>query len=155
MLIFKALHILSMFTAVTLLIGGEFFFARAIWRRNVRELATIHRLSGGRALSVVGGAFLIVGIVFGLLTAATGGWSFFDGWLIATYVLVAVLFLVNNSRFVKRLLELGDEAVEADAGKRSAEEVVRGMAESDAVLIVAVNVAILAAIIAVMVVKPF
>lgn len=155
MLIFKALHILSMFTAVTLLIGGEFFFARAIWRRNVPELATIHRLSGGRALSVVGAAFLVAGIVFGVLTAVTGGWSLFDGWLIATYGLVAVLFLVNNSRFVKRLLELGDEAVQAEAGERPAEEVVRGMAESDAVLILAVNGTLLAAIIAVMVVKPF
>ena len=155
MAIFNALHVLCMFTGVTLLVGGEVFLTRAIWRRDVRELATVHRLSGGRALIVVGAGFLIGGIVFGFLAALTGGWSLLDGWLLAAYVLVAVLFLVNNSRFAKRLMELGAEAVEAEAGQRPAEEVVRGMADSDAVLILAVNVTLLAAIIADMVVKPF
>jgi len=155
MAIFNALHVLCMFTGVTLLVGGEVFLTRAIWRRDVRELATVHRLSGGRALIVVGAGFLIGGIVFGFLAALTGGWSLLDGWLLAAYVLVAVLFLVNNSRFAKRLMELGAEAVEAEAGQRPAEEVLRGMADSDAVLILAVNVTLLAAIIAVMVVKPF
>jgi len=95
MLIFKALHILSMFAAVTLLVGLPIFVALAIWQRDVRGLAAIYRLARRPGNTVVGGAFLLAGVVFGLLTAATGGFEFFAGWLIDAYVLVAALILSN------------------------------------------------------------
>ena len=44
MLIFKALHILSMVIMITIFSGGEFSYAFAIWRRDVRGLATLHRM---------------------------------------------------------------------------------------------------------------
>jgi hypothetical protein len=44
MLIFKALHILSMFSVVAMEIGAEYLFAFAIARRDVRGLATVHRI---------------------------------------------------------------------------------------------------------------
>jgi len=44
MLIFKALHILLMFSVVTMEIGAEFLYAFAISRRDVRGLAAIHRI---------------------------------------------------------------------------------------------------------------
>src|SRR3990172_10864478 len=100
MAIFNALHVLCVFRGVTLLVGGEFFLTRAIWRRDVRELATVHRLSGGRALFVVGAGFLIGGIVFGFLAALTGGWSLLDRRLLSAYGLVGGVFLVNKSRLV-------------------------------------------------------
>jgi len=49
MLIFKMLHILSMFAAVTLLMGDAFFLALAFWRGDVRALATFQRLVGRRS----------------------------------------------------------------------------------------------------------
>ena len=42
--IFKALHILLMFSVVTMEIGAEFLYAFAISRRDVRGLAAIHRI---------------------------------------------------------------------------------------------------------------
>ena len=155
MLIFKALHILSMFTMVTAEIGSVFLYAFAISRRDVRALATIHRILEQARIGLVGIGALAAGIAFGLLTAATGGLDFLDGWLIAAYVLVAVL-LVNASRlWPKTLLPLGAAAVDAEAGRRPVEEVVRDMVASRALLWIAVDVAIVVAIIVDMVLKPF
>jgi hypothetical protein len=95
MLIFKVLHVLSMFTAVTLLEGVPTFMALAIWQRDVRGAAAVFRLARRPGNTMIGGVFLLAGIVFGLLTAATGGLDFFAGWLIAAYVLVAALILSN------------------------------------------------------------
>jgi len=154
MLIFKVMHILSMVTMITIFSGGEFFYAFAIWRRDVRALATIHRLEKQSRAPIVGIAALFAGVVFGLLTAATGGMDFFQGWLIAAYVLVAV-FLINANTLGLRLIKLADKAIEADEGKRPAEEVVRDMAASKAGLFFILNAAIFAAIIVDMVLKPF
>jgi uncharacterized membrane protein len=155
MLIFKALHILSMFAAVTFLIGEAFFYAVAIWRGDVAGLAAVRRLVGGRP--VIGVVFLIAGIVFGVLTALTGGLDFFAGWLIAAYVLIVALFGVNGSPWVQRLPRLGLAAMEAEAGQRPVEEVVGAMRAMRTVtlLAVAINAALFAAIIADMVLKPF
>jgi len=95
MLIFKALHILSMFAAVTFLIGEALFYAVAIWRGDVAGLAAVRRLVGGRP--VAGVSFLVAGIVFGILAALNGGFDLFAGWLIAAYALVLALFAVNGS----------------------------------------------------------
>ena len=87
MLTFKALHILSMIAMVTIEIGSEFLYAFAISRRDVRGLATVHRLLEQARAGPASIAALVSGVVFGLLTAATGGFDFLDGWLIAAYVL--------------------------------------------------------------------
>jgi uncharacterized membrane protein len=155
MLIFKALHILSMVAMVTVFIGGEFLYSRAVWRRDVRGLAWLYRnLEEQIHLPFFGLAFLAAGIVFGLLTALTGGFDFFEGWLIAAYVLVA-LFLVSSALIGIPLGRLANKAVEAEAGKRPFEDVVRAMAASSAVLFFPVNAAIFAALILDMVLKPF
>src|SRR4026208_2544119 len=93
--IFKVLHILSMFTAVTLLISVPIFAALAIWQRDVRGAAAVYRLARLPGNTVLGTVFLLAGIVFGLLTAATGGFDFFAGWLIAAYVMAAAVVLHN------------------------------------------------------------
>lgn len=154
MLIFKVLRILSMFAMVTVFLGVEVFYAAVIWGRDVRALAWVHRTVRQSRLAIVGLVALLAGVVFGLLTAATGGLDFFKGWLIAAYVLVAV-FLVNSAVLGEKLIRLADKAVEADAGKRPAEEVVRDMAAGTAISFFAINVVIFTAIIADMIVKPF
>jgi hypothetical protein len=158
--IFKVLHILSMFAAVTLLVGDHLLYAAAVWRRDVRALAAIRRLSvpplyttGGAPVVAIG--LLLAGIVFGLLTALTGGFDVLAGWLIAAYVLAATILVFGGSPWVRHLARLGDEAVEADAGKRPVEEVVGHMAGSHAGLLFVIAAALFAAIIADMVLKPF
>jgi len=154
MLVFTVLHILSMFTMVTLFVGGAFYYAYAVWRRDVRALASFHRIERESRVGIVGLVALLAGLVFGILAALTGEIDVLDGWLIAAYVLVAA-FVANVAVSVKTLEELGDKAVEADAGRRPVEEVVADMASSPATRYFVVNVALFAAIIVDMVLKPF
>jgi Zn-dependent protease with chaperone function len=154
-LIFKALHILSMFAAVTALVGTEIFIVLAIWRRDVQALAMIYRLTRRPSPTVVGLFFLLVGIAFGLLTAATSGFDFLAGWLIAAYVLVVALILVNLSPPKRKVRKVAIEAIEAEAGRRPVEEVERNMANVPTANYFATNLVLLAAIIADMVLKPF
>jgi uncharacterized membrane protein len=154
MLIFKTLHILSMVAMVTIEIGAEFLYAYTISRRDVRGLATVHRLlEKVRAGPASIGAF-ISGVVFGLLTAATGGFDFLDGWLIAAYALV-VIFLVTTTLFLRGALKLGRAAVEAETGTRSAVDVVRELAASRALPAFLIDLGVVVAFIADMVLKPF
>lgn len=155
MLIFKALHILSMFIMVTIFLGGEFFYTFALWRRDVHGLAWVHRVEVQTRVPIIGLGGLVLGVVFGLLTAATGGLDFFKGWLIVAYLLVAA-FLVNAAVLGEKLLGLARKAVQADAGERATEEVLRDIAASRAATFwFPVNVAIFAAIILDMALKPF
>jgi hypothetical protein len=154
MLIFKTLHILSMVAMVTIEIGAESLYAFTISRRDVRGLAAVNRLLEQlRAGPASIGAF-ISGVGFGLLTAATGGFDFLDGWLVAAYVLL-VIFLVTTTLFLRGALKLGRAAVEAESGTRSADEVVRQMAVSRALPAFLVDLGVVVAFIADMVVKPF
>lgn len=155
MLIFKLLHILLMFAAVTLTMGDALFIANAIRRRDVRALASYQRVVGARP--VIGASIFLAGIAFGLLTVATGGLDFFAGWLIAAYVLVVVLLAFQAAPPIQKMVKLAREAVEAEEGRGSTEEVVRGM---DAIrgwfpVVVGVNAVLFTAIIADMVLKPF
>lgn len=156
MLIFKALHVLAMFGAVTFLVGEAVFAGIAIWRGDVRALAGLRRLAGRRP--VVAATLFVAGIGFGLLTVATGGFDFFAGWLIAAYVLVVLLFALNGLPIVQKgLVGITDKAVEAEAGHVPTEEVVREMriVRGPVLAVVAANIAIFALLILDMVVKPF
>ena len=155
MLVFKTLHILSMFAAATLLVGEALLYARAIWQGDVDGLAAVRRLVGGRP--VLGAAFLVAGVGFGVLTALTGPFDFLAGWLIAAYALVVAMFIVNGSPWVQRLPRLAAQAVEAEVGQRPSEEVAAVMAKirTATLVAVAVNVALFTAIIADMILKPF
>ena len=153
MLIFKALHILSMFTMVAVFIGGEMFYAIAIRGRDVHALAWLHRIR--RPIGAVAFAAMAAGIVFGLLTAATGGMDFLEGWLLVAYLLLGV-FVLNGAVNERPTSRLAERAVEAEAGLRPVDEVVRDMAsDRRAMLLFVINATIFAAIILDMVLKPF
>ena len=153
--IFKLLHILAMFAAVTFLVGEALLYGRAILRKDVPGLAAVRRLVGGRPILGVG--FLILGIVFGVLAAVTGGFDVLAGWLVAAYVLVAVLIGLNATPWVQRLPQVGAAAVEAEEGRGSPDGVLRQMIELRSIVVVAVglNVILFVAIVADMVLKPF
>ena len=155
MLIFKALHIVSMFGGTTLLVAEALLYARAIRRGDVSGLAAVRRLMGGRP--VAGAAFLMAGVVFGILTALTGGFDFLAGWLIAAYVLVVMMFIVNGSPWVQRLPRLGGGGDGGGRGQRPAEEVAAAMIgiRTATLVVVTVNVVLFMAIIVDMVLKPF
>jgi hypothetical protein len=156
MLAFKALHILAMFSAVAFLLGESTLIAIATWRGDVRALAAIRRLTGGRP--VVGAVLFLIGIGFGLLTVATGGFDFLSGWLIAAYAMVVALLAISALPVIQKgLLGLMQRAVEAEVGERATEDVVREMAafRGKITAVVAINATLFAALILDMVLKPF
>lgn len=153
--VFKALHILSMVSVVTMEIGGEFLFAFTISRRDVRGLATVHRILEQARLGDIAVVVFLAGIGFGLLTALTGGFDILDGWLIAAYVLVAAILVGGFVLWSRKLLPLGAKAVEADTGQRPTEDVVRDMAAGHAVRWFLLMSTLFVLIILDMVLKPF
>jgi uncharacterized membrane protein len=154
-LIFKTLHILAMFSSVTVFLGQGLFIARAVQRRDVRALAATYTLAGKRVLTGIGVGLLLLGVVFGLLTAATAGFDFLKGWLIVAYLLAAAIIAFNNLPIVRRIFALAERAVEADAGRQPAQDVARDMATTPTLAWLLVNVALYVAVIADMVWKPF
>ena len=156
MLIFKALHILTMFGAVVFLLGESTYLAAAVWRGDIRAVAAMRRFAGKRP--VIGAAIFFVGIGFGLLAAATGGLDFFAGWLIAAYVLVVVLLGLSALPVIQKgLVGIYGMAVEAEAGQRPAKDVTEEMARRrrGIALVVAANWVLFGLIILDMVLKPF
>lgn len=154
MLLWKTLHVLSMVTMVTVFIGAEIFYAAAMSRRDIHALAFIQRTVERTGAGFIGLGGILLGVVFGLLTAATGGFDFTAGWLIVAYVLVAAFF-VNAFVIGERVVKAGRAAIEAEEGRLPADEVARGLRPDLGVILVAVNIVLFTALIVDMVVKPF
>ena len=154
MLLWKTLHVLSMVTMVTVFIGAEIFYAAAMWRRDVHALAFIQRTLERTGAGFIGLGGILLGIVFGLLTAATGGFDFTAGWLITAYVLVAAFF-VNAAVIGERVVRAGKSAIEAEEGQRPTDEVARGLRPNRGLILVGINIVLFTALIIDMVVKPF
>ena len=156
MLIFKALHILTMFAAVTFLLGESTFLAVAVWRGDIRAVAAMSRFAGKRP--IIGASIFLVGIAFGLLAVATGGLDFFAGWLVVAYVLVVILLGLSALPVIQKgLVGIYTMAVESEGGQRPAEDVTREMARRrrGIALVVAANWILFGLIILDMVLKPF
>jgi uncharacterized membrane protein len=152
MLIWKTLHILSMVTMVTAFIGAEIFYAAAIRRRDVHALAFVQRTLERYGIGLIALGGLALGVVFGLLTAASGGFDFVAPWLIVAYVLVAV-FLVNAFAMGERVVTAGKAAMEAETGTGTAAEITDSLVNRSTGLVL-INVTLFAVIIADMVLKP-
>ncbi len=109
MVVWKVLHIVSMFLGVTLLFAYEIVFHRAAHagrKEAIAALAEQRPLVEGAGVAVV-----MLGIAFGLVTAWTGGFDFTAPWLVIAYVLVAGLIVLGagpESAYAKRLGEAAD-----------------------------------------------
>jgi uncharacterized membrane protein len=95
MQVWTFLHILSMFSAITVIVGAELLAITAIRRRD-REMLRVYFRIGERA-DIVGMVLLVLGIVFGLVAAMTIGWDLLSGWLVIAYVLVVLTVVVGFS----------------------------------------------------------
>ena len=89
------LHILSMFSAITVIVGAELLANVAIRRRDLGMLRAYFRL--GAKADQIGMVLLVLGIVFGVMAAVTVGWDLLTGWLVVAYVLVALTLAVGFS----------------------------------------------------------
>ena len=151
MLIWKFLHILSMFAGVTLLFTYEIVVHRAAGANEV----TVVRAVGKRRTLIEnwGIALIVLGIVLGVVTAVVGPYDLTQSWLLTAYGLVAVLLALGagpETAWLNRLVA----AAEADPGDGSSEGYAAAMRDPRRNLIW-ISAALYAAVIFVMVTKPF
>ena len=92
--IFKYLHVVSMFFAVALAVSGEIVVRRVAQSGDVRAIRTtvekVKPLSG----PIATGLFL-AGVVFGIIAALTGQIDLLRPWLIAAYVAFIVAIAIG------------------------------------------------------------
>jgi hypothetical protein len=149
-LIFKFLHIASMFAAVTL-VFGSIVFADLLARRG--DAATYLRLDAivQRTDLVAVGLFL-AGLAFGFATALLGGIDLTASWLLLAYILVAAILIEGIFITIPRYNHIR-EVAKGDPATAGAEIARLVRAPTHVALVVVVAVLWLS-VIYVMIVKP-
>ena len=151
MLIWKFLHIASMFTALTLLFAYDIVIHRSAARGDVATVRAVGKLKP--LVENSGVAIFLLGVAFGIVTAIAGPFDLTQGWLITAYVLVAVLLVIGagpESAWLKQLIEAADR----DGGLGESEEF-KALATDPRRHLSWVSAFLYAAVIYVMVLKPF
>lgn len=146
MVAFKVVHVVSMFSVVTLWLGGWIFWDLVARRRDRQALRTVDSVT--QATGGIGFALFIVGIVAGVATALTGQIDLTAPWLLIAYAIVLsdALVLRWSSIHVARVRAAQDDET-AD---------LRAVASSPrATLTFAVLAAFWVLLVADMIVKPF
>ena len=151
MLLFKFLHIASMFAAVTL-IFGSIVFMDLFARRG--DAATYLRLDGlAQRTDMIAVGLFLMGLLFGFATALTGPFDLTASWLILAYVLVAIIFVEGFFITMPRYNHIREVASNADPAV--ADETIARLVRSPGHVALVTMVAILwLGVIFVMVVKP-
>lgn len=90
MIVFKFLHILTMFSAVTLLFGGIVFLDIVGRARDLEAYRRLDAIAQKTDLVAVG--LFILGIGLGFVTAITGSIDLTASWLVLAYILVVAIF---------------------------------------------------------------
>ena len=149
---YKFAHIVAMFGAVTLFIGGEVIFSGVARTGDVRAL----RRAGGvvKKTDNVGIILFLLGIGLGFLTAWKGQFDFTAGWLVISYVLVGLVLVAGFGYFVPRSERIM-RAAEASPDDAPSPELARLLDPKLEVVIMALDISLYGTIIYMMVVKPF
>ena len=150
--IFKYLHIVAMFFAVALALSSELVVRRVATSGDVRAIrATVPRV---RPLGNIATGLFLLGVVFGIVAALTGQIDLLAPWLILAYVLfisATLLGILVMDPWSARL-EAAAVASQDDAASDALRSVITepaARAGSWALMV------IVAALVFVMVVKPF
>jgi len=94
MLIFKYLHILSMFGAVGLVVGTDLLLHRVAHSGDVRAIRTTFALF--KPINFAIPVMFALGLIFGLITAFTGQLNFLAPWLILSYIVFGLTFTIGG-----------------------------------------------------------
>ncbi|MDQ4034651.1 MAG: hypothetical protein M3153_01875 [Chloroflexota bacterium] len=119
MLVFKFLHIASMFAAVTLIFGSIVFLDLLARRADVVAYLRLDALVKRTDMVAIG--LFLMGLVFGFATALTGAVDLTASWLVVAYVLVAGIFVegifitIPRYNHIRHIATNSDPAVAGDA----------------------------------------
>ena len=151
MLIFKFLHIVSMFGAVTLIVGSILFLDLVGRNRDIGAYRRLDAVSQRTDMVAIG--LFLAGIVFGFLTALTGGFDLTASWLVLAYILVGAIFVEGFLVSLPWYARIRAAANDPDE-RRAAMNVERHLRSPRHLALVTLIVLLWAGVIFVMVVKP-
>jgi hypothetical protein len=149
--VFKYLHIVSMFFAIALAVSTELVVRRVAGSGDARAIATT--VARVRPLGNLSTVFFLAGIGFGIVAALTGQMNLLAPWLVLSYVAVAGAFAIGmliTDPWVSRL----ESAATAGADGSSA-DLAAVVAEAPARIGTWMLMALIATLVFLMVVKPF
>ena len=152
MQIWKFLHIASMFASVTLVFAYDIVLHRSAARGDVATVRAVGKLKP--LVENSGIATFFVGVAFGIITALVGPFDLTQGWLITAYVLVAILLVLGagpESAWLNQLIKAADR--DGDGG--GAPDEFTALAHDPRRHLSWVSAFLYAAVIYVMVTKPF
>jgi uncharacterized membrane protein len=148
----KFLHVLSMFTAVSIFVGGELYGASIERSRDVRAIRGFYRSE--KKLEPIAIGIVVLGAVLGLITAIKGHLDLTQTWLILGYVLfvtIMVFGMVYWGPRAKRILA----AAEASGDEGPSPELAALIDQPKDRWFSVLDLALYATVILVMVKKPF
>ena len=85
----KFLHVAAIFTAVTLVVGGDLYFLRVASSGSAEATARLGHAIRRRGPITV--PILEIAVVFGFITAMLGGFDLLAPWLVGAYIVVVAL----------------------------------------------------------------
>ena len=151
MLVFKFLHIASMFAAVTLVFGSIVFLDMLARRADAAAYLRLDALV--KRTDMIGAGLFLIGLVFGFATALTGPFELTASWLILAYVLVAGIFVEGILITIPRYSHIREVAMSSDPAVAGA-SIARLVRDPRHVALVAMVTVLWLGVIYVMVVKP-
>jgi small-conductance mechanosensitive channel len=152
MTIWLFLHIASMFGAVSIFVGQGLLSAGIAGSGDVRAIR--RSIAAEERFQPLGGALLVLGIVFGVVTALTAKLDLTAPWLLIAYGLVVLVFITGISFHAPRGRKLKELANSSPDDQPS--EALRALINApSARLVVVVDSLIWLGLIYVMVAKPF
>ncbi|HEX3850521.1 MAG TPA: DUF2269 family protein [Polyangiaceae bacterium] len=92
-LIFKVIHVSAILLGVGLSLGTELLLFRIARSRDVLAIRAGFALAAPLLKTAI--PLYMVGLVMGLSTVWTGGWSFVAPWLVISYVIFALMIVLN------------------------------------------------------------
>jgi len=140
-----------MFIAFALTTGVGIFSSIIVRTGNVPAIRTAVRAS--IPLHSAGGALILVGVIFGFATATSAGFSLTSHWLIAAYVLAALILIIGfgvHRPWVLRVVA----AAAASPDDRMSPELAASVGERPAQLAGPISGLLWIAVIAIMVLRP-
>lgn len=148
----KFLHILSMFGAVSLFLGGEAILGATTRSMDVRAIRRVARTT--KITDNIGIVLFLVGVGFGVGTAWVGDFDFFQPWLIIAYALAGLVVVEGFVYFEPHGARLR-AAADQSPDEAPSEELARLINPRRETIIMVQDTLLWASIIFVMVVKPF
>lgn len=155
MLLFKYLHIVTMFSAVGIAVGSELLLHRVAASGDLVAVRVAFRMA--KPLQAAIPLLFLLGLAFGLVAAVTGAFDLLAPWLLIAYAIFVVAMAIGaivQSPWVNRVAEAASASPSTSGGEPSP-ELTRLLHDPLPRYAMYASWLLIIAIVFVMVVKPF